>query len=95
MRDRCCVHVVDFREVQDDDADGWQGTRVDDPGFLAETSDTSFAVDRPVPLGLRTVESAVGGGVVGLDRLEDGRLETVGIGEEEGLVEAEDADVVW
>ena len=87
--------MVDPAKVDYHEPDGREGGGVLDESPFAQAGDPLLANDGPVAVGLSAVDAAVGGRVEGLDGVQDGGLEPVGIGVEEGLVEAEDAGVLW
>lgn len=86
------VAKVDLGKVQDHHPDGRQGLSVG-AGLFPETLDAFLALDGPHAVGLLAVRAAVFGGVVGLNIVDDLGLEPERVGEEERLVEAEDARV--
>lgn len=89
------VEVVAFGDIEDDHVHGWQTVGIGNLHLLTKTSDLAFALDRPDSLGFSAVACAVGRRMVGLDVVQDRCFDTVSVGEEEGFMESEDAEIVW
>lgn len=94
MRDSSDVDVVDFTKVKHHHANRRECTGIGNTSSLAQALHALLGHDRPVTLLLGAVGAIVDGGVVCLDGVDDAAGQAVRVGEEEGLVEAEDVDVL-
>lgn len=94
MRDSSDVDVVHLAKIQHHHTDRRERTGIGNTSSQAQALDALLGHDRPVALLFGAVRAIVDGGVVCLYGFGDAAGQAVRVGEEEGLVEAEDVDVL-